>query len=171
MDKTVTAKDILAMAQQVEADAAEFYAKAAEATSSPRAKALLERLAAFESDHEHIFSGMREHLEEHLETLAEAEETEEESSPLLTRHLASGVDDHLEELFEADMSAKDILKKAIEFEKDTIVFFTGLRTMLKAPEDQHRIDALIREELGHVLQLTSELATGQKARSRTNGES
>jgi rubrerythrin len=168
MDKTVTAEDILAMAQQVEADAAEFYAQAAEATSSPRAKALLQRLAAFENDHEHVFSGMSDHIHEHPETVIS---TDEENTPRLTRHLASGVGEHLEDLFEPDMSAKDILQKAIEFEKDTIVFFTGLRALLKDPEDQQRIDAVIREELGHVLQLTSELATGQKARRRTNGES
>lgn len=156
------------MAEQVEADAAEFYARAAEATSTPRAKALLERLAAFESDHEHVFSGMRKHAGE-LRTVPL--DLEDDDAQLLTRHLASGVGEHLKELFDPDMSAKTILEKAIEFEKDTILFFTGLRNLLKDTEDQQRLDLVIREELGHVLQLTSELATGLKARQRTSGES
>ncbi|MBS3820619.1 MAG: hypothetical protein KGY81_02515, partial [Phycisphaerae bacterium] len=63
MKPAMTAEDILALAEQVESDAADFYDRAAEATKSPRAKALLERLAAFENDHEHVFSGMRDHAE------------------------------------------------------------------------------------------------------------
>ncbi len=71
----------------------------------------------------------------------------------------SGVMDHLAERFEGSLSGRDICKRAIDFERESIVFLAAMRNILDDRSEQLRIDGIIREELGHIFQLTSQLAT------------
>jgi rubrerythrin len=52
---------------------------------------------------------------------------------------------------------KEILKAAIAAEKDSIVFYLGMRDAVPARLGKDRIDAIIKEEMGHIRQLSAKL--------------
>ena len=59
--------------------------------------------------------------------------------------------------------AMDALKLAIEFEKDSVLFFLGIEDAVTAVKDRELIKSLVKEELGHLRRLTLELRKISKA--------
>ena len=62
--------------------------------------------------------------------------------------------------FEKDIdlnSMQEILKAAIEAEKDSIVFYLGMRESVPPNLGRERLDAIIKEEMGHIRLLSKEL--------------
>ena len=57
-----------------------------------------------------------------------------------------------------DESTQDLLRLAIGREQDAIVFFLGMKDMVPGSLGKDKIDAIIREEMHHVVILTKELA-------------
>ena len=53
---------------------------------------------------------------------------------------------------------RDILRAAIEMEKNSIVFYLTVRKMVRLLAAQSRIDDIIEQELGHVATLSKQLA-------------
>jgi len=53
---------------------------------------------------------------------------------------------------------KEILKSAIEAEKDSIIFYLGMKDAVPEKLGKDKIEAIIKEEMGHVRLLSSELA-------------
>ena len=54
-------------------------------------------------------------------------------------------------------SMKEILKSAIEAEKDSIVFYLGMKDVVPESLGKSRIDHIIKEEMGHIRSLSKEL--------------
>ena len=54
-----------------------------------------------------------------------------------------------------------ILKTAIGLEKDSIIFYIGIKDVVPADLGKNRIDAIIREEMTHITILDRELAALQ----------
>jgi rubrerythrin len=155
------ANDVFEMAEQIERDAAAFYMRASSASRDPRTQRVLLGLATMEAEHEQIFDTMKTHLSAEGWTAAGVERAAglAGDSSIVAGLFASGVGEDLAERFTGGQTAEQILRKAIEFEKDTIVFFVSMRDMLRRAADRKRIDGIIKEELGHILMLTSELAS------------
>ena len=55
-------------------------------------------------------------------------------------------------------SSADILRMAIEQEKDSIVFYTDLREMISQTAGRERLKEIIKEEMGHIGFLNREIA-------------
>jgi len=51
----------------------------------------------------------------------------------------------------------DILKMAIGFEKDSIVFYIGIKEMVPDTFGKDKVDKIIEEEMRHIVMLTEEL--------------
>jgi rubrerythrin len=56
----------------------------------------------------------------------------------------------------------DILRLAVQMEKDSIVFYLGLKDMVPARLGGARIDAIIKEEMGHISTLAALAARWRK---------
>ncbi len=141
-----SADDVFEMAEQLERNGATFYRKAAADVPGDEAKALLKELAAMEDDHEKTFAAMRAELAagEKAETVFDPEN---EASAYL-RALAD-----TKVFFDKKIdtsSLREILKEAIAAEKDSIVFYLGMREMVPQKLGKDRLDAIIREEMGHI---------------------
>ena len=54
-------------------------------------------------------------------------------------------------------SMVEILKSAIEAEKDSIVFYLGMKEAVPEDLGKDRLDAIIKEEMGHIRVLSKEL--------------
>ena len=154
------ADEILEMAEKIERNGARFYRKAAELVKDAAVSKLLQDLAIWEDGHERIFASMRADLA-HQEREPIVFDPEHESSMYL-RAMADG------HVFDARVdpadtltgkeSAEDILRMAIGKEKDSIVFYTGLKEMFSQTAGRERIEEIIKEEMGHIGFLNREIA-------------
>jgi len=147
------ADEIFEIAEQIEKNGASFYRKSAEAITDSGAKKLLLNLAAMEDEHEKIFADLRAGLSE-KEKVATVFDPEGEIS-LYLRALAD-----TRVFFEKKIDAssmEDILKEAILAEKDSIVFYLGMKEMVPDNFGKAKIDAIIKEEMTHIQLLSKEL--------------
>ena len=154
------ADEILEMAEHIERNGARFYRKAAELLKDAAVSKLLQDLAVWEDGHERVFATMRADLADQ-EREPRVFDPEHETSMYL-RAMADG------HVFDARIdpadtltgreSAEDILRMAIGQEKDSIVFYTGLKEMISQTAGKERIEAIIKEEMGHIGFLIREIA-------------
>ncbi len=147
------ADDVFEMAEQLERNGAAFYKTAAEKISAPEAKKLLLKLAEMEVGHEKIFAALRAELsvQEKTSTIFDPQG----EAALYLRALAD-----TRVFFEKKIdssSMKEILKAAIEAEKDSIVFYLGMKDAIPEKLGKNRMDTIIREEMGHIRLLGKEL--------------
>ncbi len=147
------ADDIFEMAEQLERNGAKFYRTAAQAVADQGSKDFLFKLADMEAGHEKTFKKMRE-------TLTTAEKTPTVFDPegeavLYLRALADTRVFFQKEMDTTSMVA--ILKDAITAEKDSIVFYLGMRDGVPENMGRNRLDAIIKEEMGHIRLLSSAL--------------
>jgi len=158
MSTELTIGDVFDMAMQIERDADSFYRSAAAVAGGAGRRKVLLDLAAMEREHELVFAGMKERLGSHAQSPARIGGKDGGKSLSVVNLLPSGVGEDLRERFTGRESSEEILQKAIEFEKDTVVFFAGMKNALPDPAERDKLDSIIREELGHIVYLTSILA-------------
>ena len=153
MSYDFTADDIFEMALQMERNGANFYRTAAEKTAEASAKELLLGLAAMEDEHEKTFAELKADLTD-KEKSATVFDPEGES----TLYLRALVDTRV--FFEKEIdvtSMEDILKSAITAEKDSILFYLGMKDLVPDKFGKGRLDNIISEEMGHIRLLSKEL--------------
>ncbi len=147
------AKDVFETALQLERNGAAFYKSASQKTADTEAKQLLLELSNMEEGHEKAFSKMM------------AELTEKEKTPTVfdpkgeaAAYLRALADTRV--FFEKKMdpsTLKEIYTAAIGAEKDSIVFYLGMRDLVPEAQGKARIDAIIKEEMGHIEALSRQL--------------
>ena len=153
MSYDFNADEVFEMAEQLERNGNAFYLKAAESVKDPRHVSLLRKLAAMEVDHEKTFKAMRQSL-----SSGEKAKTVFDPDGEAALYLKALADSRV--FFEKPIdlsSMESILKAAIEAEKDSIVFYLGMKNAVPEELGQNRIDAIIREEMGHIRLLSREL--------------
>ena len=153
MSYDFNADEIFQMAEEIEQNGAKFYRNAANAVTDPREKELLNRLADMEDQHEKTFSSMRKTLSE--DEKAQTVFDPDDESALYLKALA---DTRVFFKKELDFSSmKQILKGAIEAEKDSIVFYLGMKNAVPEKLGKDKIEAIIKEEMSHIRLLSKEL--------------
>lgn len=154
MSYDFSADDVFEMAEQLERNGAKFYRTAAASVSDPDEKKMLMELAVMEDDHEKTFSKLRAELKA-AEKAQTVFDPDGESSMYL-RALADTRVFFDKEINTQSMAA--ILKDAIVAEKDSIVFYLGMKDMVPEKMGKNRMDAIIKEEMGHIRLLSQKLA-------------
>lgn len=152
------ADDIFEMAQQMERNGATFYKTAAAAIDDEQSKEFLLELAEMEVGHEKTFAEMRSSLSA-AETASTVFDPEGES----VHYLRALADTRV--FFEKEIdtsSIEAILKDAITAEKDSIVFYLGMREAVPEKMGRNRLDDIIKEEMGHIRMLSKALVTHGK---------
>ena len=154
------ADEILEMAEQIERNGARFYRRAAQGAGDSRNRRLLLDLAAMEEEHEKIFASMRADLaREKPETVGFDPDGQ---AALYLRAMADGhvfdVKADPTGLFTGKETMEDVLRMAMGMEKDSIVFYLGMKELVPERLGKDRIDDIIREEMRHLAILGEELA-------------
>ncbi len=152
------ADDVFEIAEQIEENGAVFYNKASAAMTDPHYKKFLADLAVMEVDHKKTFADMRAALSEKEKKPTVFDPNDE--SVLYLKSLAD-----LRVFYKKDMdtsSMENILKAAIEAEKDSIVFYVGMKDMVPEKLGKDKIDAIINEEKKHIVMLGQELLSLKK---------
>ena len=147
------ADDIFEMAKELERNGAAFYRKAAEAVPQDDAKSFLLELAAMEDDHEKTFTDMQKELNDR-EKQGTVFDPEEESCLYLMALADTKV---FFDKPDPGSDLKEIIKSAITAEKDSIVFYLGMKGLVPEKLGKTKIDGIIQEEMGHIRILARKL--------------
>ena len=153
---TFSADEVFEMAEEMERNGAKFYRKAAEAAAES-SRDLLERLAAMEDDHEKTFAAMRAELSDRDRQPLTADP--DDTAVLYLQAMVDG------KVFAADPSEAltgaepmdAVLNTAIGLEKDSIVFYEGMKAGVAGLAAEGKIQSIIRQEIGHIVDLTRQL--------------
>jgi len=152
MSVTYNADEILEMAVKIEQNGRRYYLKASEVVELPAAKSLFQELADWESEHERLFGSMRDKFAANRDLF-----------PVFDPDLASSsylqaIAD--EKVFEAQAIEEElqnipndvfaIIKRAVQREKDAIVFFSALLNMVPDDFGKEDVQNIIQEEYGHI---------------------
>ncbi len=159
MSITFNAFEIFEMAEQIERNGVKFYRKAAQNISDRQMRQMLEELADMEVEHEETFAAMRKQLSD--EAWAARVFDPENEMALYLQAMASG---HVFDLrkdpseqLKGTESIEEILKLAINAEKDSIVFYLGLKDFVPVKAGRDKVEAIIKEEMGHIAVLNRRL--------------
>ncbi|MDZ7666621.1 MAG: ferritin family protein [Desulfotignum sp.] len=147
--------EIFEMAIQIEANGAKFYRKAAELQQESDNKEFLEKLARMEDKHKTTFEAMRKAVSE-----GQKQETVFDPANELSMYLKAMADNHggegdpdVVESLTGEESMKEIITTAIGLEKESILFYLGLKDLVPAKYGHDKLDDIIREEKLHIAQL------------------
>ena len=155
------ADEIFAIAEQIERNADKFYRRAAEGFEDAAGRKLLLDLADMEVEHVRIFADMRRDFSEHGGWI-EISDPYDEVVPYL-RAIADGLvfDVRVDpsERITGKETPEEILRMALELEKDSVVFYQGIREIVPERLGKGRIEAIIKEEMKHITQLSSQLGS------------
>ena len=151
------ADEIFEMAIRIENNGAAFYRKAAGLQSDTKNKNFLESLANMEDRHQKTFTDMRA-------TLTEKDKDPKVFDPYneVSQYLAAMADTmggegspSVADSLTGDETLEDILRIAVGLEKDSILFYLGIKDLIPHQSGQDRIDEIIKEERRHVVQLSN----------------
>jgi rubrerythrin len=159
-----TIGDVIDMAVQIEENAEKFLRDAAKKAANPELASVLQWLADEEAKHADKFSEMKQEFQETVEDTR----IRDMGKALLQNSLG----DQTFSLKDVDLSSLDqvetLLKRVIEFENDTILFYELIRSFVKEQGTRDFLDAIIREEESHVGVL-EEFLGGEGDWPSTNG--
>lgn len=149
-------RDIIDLAIQIEENAEKVYRKASGKISNPSLVSVLQRLADEEIEHAKWFSELRQKVSKMTDDPQIAE--------MGKRILLGLLGDESFSLKDADFSKmdriEDLLRLAIEFERDTVLFYEMIRPFLKTRETLDHLDEIIEEENNHIRSLQESLDSG-----------
>ena len=159
MSISFNADEVFEMAEQIERNGAKFYRRAAVNTKDAEASETLLGLAAMEDEHEKIFNAMRSDL-----SLMNLFSTTFDPLNEQAMYLRAMADTNVFDL-KADPSEKltgqetlaEVFKIAIGLEKDSIIFYLGIRDMIPGNLGKDKIELIIKEEKKHIVDLTEQL--------------
>jgi rubrerythrin len=144
--------EMFEIAEKIERNGAKFYRRAAELFDDSSTANMLLQLSEWETAHEQLFADMRSELSAQG---PEFRTFELENNVVFDAQSMAGLAvfgnrmDPSEELTGKE-SIADVFKLALEKEKDSIVFYTGLRSFISAEAGQDKIGDIIREEMRHI---------------------
>lgn len=141
-----TADDVFCMAEQMERNGAAFYRNAAAGAPDQESRQMLLELATMEDEHEKTFADIRRLL-----TSQEQAATVFDPAGEAAFYLKALVDTKVFFQKKIDTSSlREILKEALLAEKDSIVFYLGMKDAVPQRLGKARLDDIIKEEMGHI---------------------
>jgi len=156
---TFNADEIFEMAEQIERNGIKFYRKAAESFSDQAVRKTLLDLADMEAEHEKVFAGMRKEFASGNQQLMTFDP--DNQAALYLQAMADGHVFDLKKDVTGQLTGQeppeDILKTAIQAEKDSIAFYLGLKDYVPPRAGRDKVEAIIDEEKGHIVVLSQRL--------------
>jgi rubrerythrin len=148
--------EVFEMAEQIERNGASFYRQMSGKSLDSSVQQLFLDLALIEEEHEKVFRSMRADLSD-KEQLLTAFDPEGEAA-LYLRALADlrVFDREAEEDFSLaeGLSEKQkiikVLRGAIDREKESIIFYLGIKELVPETLGKNKMDGIIKEEMEHI---------------------
>lgn len=163
MGLAFNADEIFEMAEQIERNGAKFYREAAGNSTDESIKRMLLGMAAMEDSHLETFAEMRQELTER-ETATGLFDPDNEAA----LYLQTMADSHGSEGMKTpavkltgNESVEQVLNAAIDAEKNSVLFYVGLKDMVSVRAGKDKVEAIIKEEIAHIATLSRKLKSLQ----------
>ncbi len=147
-------EEVFEMACQIERDGAAFYRRAADEVESDEARELFTKLAQWEKHHEKVFRDLAAGIPE--EKRSEYVDPDGEASAYIDAMVEGTIFQPRSPSEWVPSSPAGVFQTAIGKEKDSIVFYLGMKEAVPSGADE--VDRIIAEEMRHV-RILSRLAT------------
>ena len=153
------ADEVFEMAIRIESNGAAFYRKAAALQFDTENQKFLEGIAKMEDQHEKIFAKMRKELTEKEKGSTVFDPYDEVSQYLTAMADTMGGEGSpsVADSLTGKETLAEIIRTAVGLEKDSILFYLGIKDLIPPQSGQEKIDEVIKEEQRHVAQLSSVL--------------
>jgi rubrerythrin len=138
--------EIIDLAIQIERNGEEIYRKAIELHSSPSVNMLLQKLADEELQHAEWFIMLKQKVAAN----SEDPKLEEMAKSILLEVLGNQAFSLQDVDFSKIRDTKDLLNFAIEFERDTIIFYNMIGSLIEDTKTQYQLEKIIEEENRHI---------------------
>jgi rubrerythrin len=159
MPTTFNADEIFEMAEQIERNGARFYRRAANNAPEQATKKMLLEMAEMEDEHLAAFQEMRKNLSD-AEKAATAYDPDNQAARYLqTMAESRGCEGKISPDLEltGKETIRQILETALTSEKESVVFYMGMRSLVSEKAGKDKVEAIIHEELGHIASLHAKL--------------
>lgn len=156
----LNAQDVFDVAIEIERNGALFYRAAAAVVDEEASCRELLELAAMEENHEATFLALKNRL---VGSTPDAEwfDPDGDAAQYLQQFAAGQVFDMRASsppVLTAHMPLRDVIEFAVRRERESVVFYVGLKEAVLDPADKVRIETIVREEMGHITLLGRKLA-------------
>ncbi|MFA5423663.1 MAG: ferritin family protein [Phycisphaerae bacterium] len=152
MSISFNADEVFEMAEEIERQAVKFYSEAAQKATSDDMKRFFIQMSGMEAKHVKIFADMREHLtdEERAETTYDPDN--EAAQYLQTMADAKGWEGRVTptQKFTGKESMKEVIEIALNAEKESVVFYYGIKSLVPEKAGRDKLEQIIMEELSHI---------------------
>lgn len=155
---TLSAQEILNRAMEIETKAKKFYDGAAAVAADVSARSVFETLSLMEANHLETFRDIERHLTKD-ERETEACDPGNEMLYYLDqfKEIQAWEMDPLHGVRGEGLRTEELLRGALEAEKETVFFYTFLYDYVPADRGLDKVAAVIREERSHVAMLQNVL--------------
>jgi len=155
-----SADEIFEIAGQIERNGAEFYRRAAEKFTEPAVRDTLLMLASMEDRHERTFAAMRAELPAGDRPVFTFDPDDQAALYLKTvaEEKVFDLGNEPASVLSGSAAPEDILDFAIGIEKESVVFYTGMKKVVPEGLGREKIDGIIGEEIGHINDLRARKA-------------
>lgn len=147
-------KEIIDLAVQIERNGERVYRNAAKEHSNPSLTSILKWLADEEGQHADWFSRLKTSIQDSTVD----RELDEMGAAMLRGVLGDQAFSLQEADFRQEERLEDLIGKAIEFEKDTVLFYEMMASFIDNQQSLQELKAIIEEENRHVRLLEQHLA-------------
>jgi rubrerythrin len=152
MGNIFSGSEILEIGIQIEANGKAFYEALVAKAQNKSAQEIFSFLAAEEARHISVFQGMLAKVEKSVPAESYPEEFSEYMKELASEHIFTKKDRGAE-IARAIKTDKEAIEKGISFEKDSIVFYEGMKKVIPS-YDYKAVEGLIEQEKLHLIKLT-----------------
>jgi len=152
----LTGDEIIEIATRLEESGEAFYNAAAERATGAEVKALFEDLAVQELYHRRAFQQMGRDVVEVALSPEQWDQFQAYTEALLRNSFYAKPENALNRAATA-RDEREALRAALDFEKEAILFFQELESVVRGP-GQQTVERIIQEEKQHIQRLSSMLA-------------
>ncbi|NWG03705.1 MAG: ferritin family protein [Syntrophaceae bacterium] len=152
MSFNFNANEIFEIGIQIESNGQKFYEDIAKNTLDPSAQKLFLDLSKWESQHIELFKKLKQGLPKSAKREDLFDPNQE-----LSLYLKATADSHvfiknkdISQLASRCKTPIEALELAVNFEKDSVVFYTTMRKLVPEHLGKREIETLIDEEIGHI---------------------
>jgi rubrerythrin len=153
------AAEVFQVAMEIKENGRAFYEKAQEMIQDPEVRKLFADLAREEVEHKNKIGSLKARLPSDFKSPIVADPENE-----LDLYVKAMADQHvfrscgaLNVQMDQIKDVQDALKLALQFEKDSVIFFLGMQEATCEGRDRDVINLLLKEEQSHVRQLSLQM--------------
>jgi len=146
------ADEVFEMAEEIERQGTRFYSEASKMAPTEEMKKFFLELSDMEAKHLKIFADMRKQLSEDEKTSTTYDPDNEAVLYLKTMAGAKGWEGRISptQKLTGKEPMKEVVEIALNAEKESVVFYYGLKSMVSEGAGRDKVEHIILEELSHI---------------------